>query len=109
MADERGRVYREALNHLSDAEWGYATIEAVRTLDWFPTVKELLELAGSKPVEDHGVSPQILAALPEEAREQYIETRRLNGTGVPRLPSPEEASRAVQAIRRRSGLDRAAE
>lgn len=109
MAEERGRVYREALNHLGDGEWRYATIEAVRTLEWFPTVKELLELAGSKPVEDYGVSPSVLAALPPETREQYVETRRLNGTAVPKLPSPGEAQALVRDIRRRSGLDRAAE
>lgn len=93
------------LDHLSDAEFLYATVEAVRTLEWFPTVKELLELAGSKPTENYGVSPGVLAALNETTREQYLETRKLNGDAVPRQLSPEEAAAAVKRIREQSGLD----
>lgn len=105
MADVRARAYREALDHLSDGEWRYATVEAVRTLDWFPSVKELLDLAGSKPVTNLGVSPGVLAALPEDLRNQYLETRKLNGDAVPRQLSPEEAAAAVKRIREQSGLD----
>lgn len=76
MVDERGRVYREALDHLSERQWAHAINAAVRTLDWFPTIHELLTLAESAPPLD-AVPMTVLARIPPEARERYLETRAL--------------------------------
>lgn len=58
----RGAVYRRELGSLTDEAWLYAARESIRTSRWFPTVAELLDLAGRAPV----MAPR--AALPDDTR-----------------------------------------
>jgi hypothetical protein len=45
----RGKVYREALDGLTDESWLYAVREAVRCEKWFPSVAGLLDYANDAP------------------------------------------------------------
>ena len=78
MIDERAKVYREALNHLSERMWVHAVNSAVRTLDWFPTIHELLTLAESAPPLDR-VPMAVLERIDPVTREIYLEYRSAPG------------------------------
>lgn len=51
MVMERGNFYRRALDHLTEHEWVGAVDAACRSLDWFPTIRQLLEYASDVPPE----------------------------------------------------------
>ena len=58
----RSKVYREALNRLSDETWLYAVKRVVEAEKWFPTVACLIDYASDAP------SPQPKGLLPEDTR-----------------------------------------
>lgn len=39
---ERGRVYRQRLQHLDDAAWLHAVDSAISTMEWFPSIGLIL-------------------------------------------------------------------
>ena len=49
MQAVRGDAYRDQLDHISPAVWAWCVDEAIAMLDWFPTVRELLDLAARAP------------------------------------------------------------
>jgi hypothetical protein len=49
MQTVRGNAYRAELKHLSDEQWWYAVRASVRGLNWFPTVRQLLDYAEDCP------------------------------------------------------------
>lgn len=104
-------AYYEAIRHLNPEELTHAVKLAVERERFFPAPAVLLEYAAETPKASKNfqtLSPATLAALPEEAREAYIRDR--DSKGLPKVgPGPAEAAVLVKDIRRRSGLDRAAE
>lgn len=93
MVEERGKVYREALDHLSERQWVHAVNTAVRTLDWFPTIHELLTLAESAPPLT-AVPMTVLDRIDPEAKERYLET-----VGVPSESRALTKAEAVELMR----------
>jgi hypothetical protein len=61
MQDRRGQLYRQALGHLTDEQWRHAVNDVISSLDWFPSVRQLLEAAARAPTPD-------LLALPDDTR-----------------------------------------
>lgn len=50
MQERRGKLYREALGHLSDEQWTFAVNDCIASLDWFPSVRQLLAAAERAPL-----------------------------------------------------------
>ena len=64
----RGATYRQELGHLSDAEWEATVRGCVRTLDWFPSIRELLEHAAAHRRESDAA--KAIERRSEETREE---------------------------------------
>lgn len=56
-AEVRGRIYREELSRLTDAQWSFAVREAIRRERWFPTVAALREYAAEYQVPTKLLGP----------------------------------------------------
>ena len=41
----RGQAYRRELDHLTDEAWAAVVQDMIRSVDWFPTIRELLDSA----------------------------------------------------------------
>jgi hypothetical protein len=48
MAQRRGQVYRQDLDHLTDDQWRYA-VSVARRQRWFPSIEDLLGYAAECP------------------------------------------------------------
>lgn len=86
---ERGQVYRDRLDHLSEAQWAHAVNRALDEERWFPPIAALLQYAAEIPAprslaERSGMSEAELARNAEFRARR--EQRLLNG----QTPTPEE-------------------
>jgi hypothetical protein len=92
IANERGRIYRQHLDDLTDAAFAYAVSQAIARERWFPTVAALREYAAGAPPPAGALpaprSPEAIEASREEARANArggleIIRRELEAKGVP--------------------------
>lgn len=94
----RGATLRAAMNHLTDAQWSQVVQEALRKRDgWFPVVGELEEYAAALPPPP-GVSASVLAMLPAEVREIYLQQQPLGQAGPLTF---DETKAALAGVRRK--------
>lgn len=77
----RGTTYREHLGHLPDDAWAYAVDQAVASVQWFPTVAEMLAFAHDAP----SLVPE--SATEDESAETYW--RRTEGSTARRVAGHE--------------------
>jgi len=72
IASERGRLYRQHLDDLTDEAFAYAVGQAVKHERWFPTVAALREYAAAAPPPAGALpaprSPEQIEAVREEGR-----------------------------------------
>jgi hypothetical protein len=54
----RGNSMRRELDHLSGEQWLYAVRACIRGLNWFPTVRQILDYAEDCPPSE---TPRLLA------------------------------------------------
>lgn len=72
----RGRVYREALDDLTDGAWLTAVREAIRDERWFPSVAALREYA------EAAAPPPLALPAPQRTPEQEAEARSIARLGL---------------------------
>jgi hypothetical protein len=68
IKSERGRLYRDALDGLTDAQWVYAVRSAIEQEKFFPPVARLRELAVGCPPPSHFYLPTPKVGTDEERR-----------------------------------------
>jgi hypothetical protein len=73
VVSERGRIYREHLDDISDHAWAHAVRESIERERWFPTVAALRDYAASAPPERKALptprSPEAVSESRETARQ----------------------------------------
>lgn len=92
------RAYRECLSHLRADEMWWTVREAIKRCRFFPTVKELLDIAGEWQRRDDAVEAHRLAkllAIRESNRRQIVSTRK----PTPPPPTEEEIAAMDPALR----------
>jgi hypothetical protein len=70
----RLKAYRRMLGHLPKEALNYAGEQALQRLDWFPTIKQLLDLAGEWERNDEAIRAQ------REARIRAYNERQLRAS-----------------------------
>jgi hypothetical protein len=106
MLKVRGESYRRELDHLSDEAFDHAVKTAIRTLDWFPTVHQLLEFAAEAPQPARSLLSDDTRTLEEKRadaakglamiRLAYVNARRAEH-GLPPLPEGTELPELEEA------------
>jgi hypothetical protein len=107
MKTLRGKTYRARLDHLSDEKFRFAVAHALDSLEYMPTIEELLDFAASapeKPVDVAGLITDGGGPKVSTAEGLEIFRRELAALGV---PDPTRGARVVaRAIESDGATDR---